>query len=125
MHRYLLSFWVATPLLVTAISTSAQTNLPSIETQTRTAVAGQRNFPSNAQLGVLRISEVPNATIHGQAIRTAPGFRLFITDNKLIFAHSVYQQDLQVVFVKESSTGWLQTAWILSPEEITALSKKR
>lgn len=125
MNRCLLSCLVATPLLATAMSTLAQTTLPSIQMQMPTALTGHRNFPSHAQLGLLRINEIPNAIINGQAIRTAPGFRLFSTDNKLIFAHSVYQKDLQVVFVKEASTQWLLTAWILSPEEIATLALKR
>lgn len=125
MNRCLLSCLVVAPLLLKVFGASAQSTLPSVEIQMPTAIAGQRNFPSYAQLGVLRIHEVPNAQINGQAIRTAPGFRLFSADNKLIFAHSVYQKDLQVVFIKEASTNWLLTAWILSPQEIATLSPKR
>lgn len=125
MNRCLISYCVAAPLLALAIPVCAQNTLPFVTAQMPATPAGQRNLPSHAQLGVLRISEVPNAQINGQAIRTAPGFRLFSADNKLIFAHSVYQKDLQVAYVKEASTNWLLTAWILSPQEKAALSPKR
>ena len=125
MNRCSLSYLVAAPLLAAAMTCAAQTTLPSVQTQLPLAQPGQRNFPSNAQLGTLRVDQIPNAKINGQAIRTAPGFRLFSADNKLIFAHTVLNQDLRVVYVKEASTDWLLTAWILSPEEIQALSAKR
>ena len=125
MTRCLLAFLMAAPWLATAPLALAQTQLPTVRTQITAAPAGQRNFPSNAQTGVLRIAQIPNAQINGQAIRTAPGFRLFSADNKLIFAHTVQQQDLRVVYVKEASTDWLLTAWILSAEEIAMLAAKR
>lgn len=125
MNRCLLSCFVAAPLLATSIGAWAQTTLPSVQMPVPAAHLGHRNFPSHAQLGVLRVEEIPHAKINGQTIRTAPGFRLFSADNKLIFAHTVYQKDLQVVFIKEASTDWLLTAWILSPEEMAVLSQKR
>ena len=125
MNRCLRACVIAAPLLATTLAAWAQGTVPSSGIQIPTATTGHRNFPSHAQLGVLRIQEIPNAYVNGQAIRTAPGFRLFNSDNKLIFAHSIYQQDLRVVFVKEASTNWLLTAWILSPEEMAALSAKR
>lgn len=125
MNRCLLSFLVAAPLWAGAFVASAQTVLPTVQTRLPLAQPGHRHFPSHAQMGVLRIAQIPNAQINGQAVRTAPGFRLFSADNKLIFAHTVLNQDLQVVYAKEASTEWLLTAWILSPEEIAQLAAKR
>ena len=125
MNRCLLSPLIAAPLLAAAMTCAAQMSLPTVQKPLPAAQPGQRNFPSHAQLGVLRLDQMPHAQINGQAIRTAPGFRLFSADNKLIFAHTVQGQALQVVYVKEASTNWLLTAWILTPEEIKALSAKR
>ena len=125
MNRCLLPILIAAPSLAAAVTCAAQPVLPSVQKALPAAHAGHRSFPSHAQRGVLRIDDVPNAQLNGQAIRTAPGFRLFSADNKLIFAHTVQNQALQVVYVKEPSTDWLLTAWILTPEEIQALSAKR
>lgn len=125
MTRCLPAFLMAASWLASAPAVLAQSQLPTVHTQVTAAQAGVRNFPSNAQTGVLRIAQIPNAQINGQAIRTAPGFRLFTADNKLIFAHTVQQQDLRVMYVKEASTDWLLTAWILSPEEIAMRAAKR
>lgn len=125
MNRCLLSFLVTAPLWLAPLAVVAQTTVPPLPTRVPIAQPGYRNFPAHAQMGVLRIAQIPNAQINGKAIRTAPGFRLFTADNQLIFGHSVLNQDLKVVYIKEASTDWLLTAWILSPEELTQLSLKR
>lgn len=125
MNRCLLSSLVAAPLLAAALTCAAQTTTAPTQTALAAPKLGQRTFPSHVQLGVLRIDQVPNAQINGQGIRTAPGFRLFSTDNKLIFAHTVQSQALKVAYVKEASTQWLLTAWILTPEEAASFSAQR
>ena len=125
MNRCLLASLIAAPLLATALPCTAQATLPQVETAVRAAPLGSRNFPSHTQLGILRIDQIPQASINGQAIRTAPGFRLFSADNKLIFAHTVQSQNLKVAYLIEASTQWLLTAWILTPEEHATLSGKR
>lgn len=125
MNRCPLAFLLAAPLLAAALPVAAQTTLPSVQTVQPVAQHGHRNFPPSAQVGVLRIDQIPNAQINGQNIRTAPGFRLFSADNRLIFAHTVQSQALRVAYVKEVSTQWLLTAWILTPEELATLSAKR
>ena len=89
------------------------------------APAGQRNFPANTQIGVLRIAQLPQAHINGQPVQTAPGFRLFNPDNQIIFGHTVQGQDLHVAYVREATTPTLLTAWILSPSERQRLPAKR
>lgn len=132
MNRCVLASLIAAPLLATAIPSAAQntspstpTTLPSVQTVLPVAQPGHRNFPHTAQLGVLRIDQIPNAQINGQAIRTAPGFRLFSADNRLIFAHTVQSKELREAYLKEASTQWLLTAWVLTPEELASLTAKR
>ena len=122
MNRCLLTSWIAVPLLATSVHCVAQTPLPSVHTQPSASPQGQRHFPSHAQLGDLRLAAAPAAVLNGQPIRTAPGFRLFSPDNKLIFVHAVQDQDLKVAYVQEASTQWLLTAWILSPAETARLA---
>lgn len=128
MNRCLLSCLVAAPLLAAGFAAStaaAQPSLPTVERPLSTTPPGGRHLPSHAQVGVLRIDQAPHAQINGQPIRTAPGFRLFSADNKLIFAHTVQSQALTVAYVREASTKWLLTAWILTPEEASRLTAKR
>ena len=125
MNRCLLPSLMAAPLLAAAITCAAHTALPTVQTALAAAQPGQRNFPSHAQRGILRIDQMPYVQLNGQTIRTAPGFRLFSADNQLILAHTIHDQSLQVVYVKEANTNWLLTAWILTPEEIQAQPAKR
>ena len=128
MNRCLLSSLVAVPWLAAALTCAAQgsvSTLPAVQTIAPTPHPGVRTFPAATQLGVLRIDNPPHAQLNGTPLRTAPGFRLFSPDNKLIFAHSVQGQALRVAYLKEASTQWLQTAWILTPEEQALFSTKR
>ena len=128
MNRCLLSSLMVAPLLAAASLCAAQTAaqaLPTVQTIAPVAHPGVRTFPGNTALGVLRIDQGPHAQINGESLRTAPGFRLFSPDNKLIFAHSVQGQELRVAYLKEASTQWLLTAWILTPEEFALFNAKR
>lgn len=125
MNRCLLASLMAAPLLGAAWPCAAQATSPQVQTALQAAQLGLRNLPSHTQLGVLRVDQIPNAQINGQAVRTAPGFRLFNADNKLIFAHTVLGQDLKVAYLMEASTQWLLTAWILTPEEQARLAGQR
>lgn len=125
MNRCLLATLIAAPWLGMAVPSAAQAPVPEVHTAVSATKAGHRTFPSHAHFGVLRIEHIPHAQINGQAIRTAPGFRLFSADNKLIFAHTVQDQALHVAYVKEASTQWLLTAWILTPEELASATAKQ
>ena len=126
MTRCLLASVFLAPVLALALPGQAQPSLPEVQTApSNIPKASYRNFPSHVQYGVLRIDQIPRAEINGQPIRTAPGFRLFSADNKLIFAHSVQGQALRVAYVREASTQWLLTAWILTPDEAASAFKKR
>lgn len=126
MTRCLLASVFLAPVLAMALPGQAQPSLPEVQTAPSSIPkASYRNFPSHVQYGVLRIDQIPRAEINGQPIRTAPGFRLFSADNKLIFAHTVQGQALRVAYVREASTQWLLTAWMLTPDEAASAFKKR
>lgn len=126
MTRCLLASVFLAPVLAMALPGQAQTTLPAVQTAPSTIPkASYRNFPSHVQYGVLRIEQIPRAEINGKPVRTAPGFRLFAPDNKLIFAHTVQNEALRVAYVREASTQWLLTAWMLTPEEAASVFKKR
>ncbi|MBF6631208.1 MAG: hypothetical protein ITG01_08685 [Comamonas sp.] len=115
--RYLLPICALAGCLSLALPAAAQV---------ATVVApqvGARNFPANVQYGELEINQIPNAQLNGKPLRTAPGFRLFSAENRLIFAHTVQGQRLRVAYVIETSTQWLLTAWILKPEEIAQIPR--
>ncbi|MGN1056385.1 MAG: hypothetical protein ACI4QS_06690 [Comamonas sp.] len=99
---------VALAIALPSQASTAGTNVPA-------AVA--RHLPAQAHYGTLVVEQVPSVLLNGQKLRTAPGFRLFSADNKLIFAHTVAGQPLRVAYVLEDRTGWLLTAWILNPHE--------
>ena len=83
--------------------------LPSVE---------PRNFPPTAQFGELTVTNFPEVTINGTAIRTTPGFRLFSQERTVVFAHNYAGQKMLVGYVIEPQTQGLHTAWILTPAEI-------
>ena len=117
--RYLLSLCALAASLGAALPVAAQQpNAPVL------APAGSRNFPANVQYGELKVEQIPNVQLNGKSLRTAPGFRLFSEDNRLIFAHTVQGQQLPVAYVIENSTQWLLTAWILKPQEIANIQRR-
>ena len=125
MNRCSLIRLIVPALLLVAVAPSlAQTTFHSTPMQLPMAQQGVRNFPPHAQFGHLRLLQTPAATLNEQSVRTAPGFRLFMPDNRLVFAHSMQNQNLQVAYIKEASTNWLLTAWILSPQEMARLTPK-
>ncbi|MGE4329574.1 hypothetical protein [Diaphorobacter sp.] len=80
-------------------------------------VAQGRNFPPAALRGTLTVENPATATLNGQPIRLAPGLRLFGPQNSLVMAHTLQGKSVTVNYMTEASTGWLLTAWILTPAE--------
>lgn len=99
----------AAALLAAAAGAALAQGLPSGET---------RSFPPEAQFGELQVSNFPEVTLNGAAIRTTPGFRLFSPERTLVFASNYQGQKLAVGYVIEPQTQWLHTAWILTPAEV-------
>ena len=80
-------------------------------------MSGMRNFPDAALRGSLVITGASDAEINGNAIRMAPGMRLFSPQNTLVMMHTVKGQQFTVNYLIENSTGMLISAWILSNSE--------
>lgn len=91
--------------------------LTSLVAIAQAPLAGHRTFPAQAQSGTLKILDRNQAELDGKPIRLAPGLRLFNEKNALVFAHTVAQRPLAVRYVREASTSWLLTAWMLTPAE--------
>ena len=105
-----------TPLPPLALA--AMLALPlAIHAQPAPTPAGQRHFPEAALRGQLTITNSAEARLNNQAVRLAPGLRIFNPQNALVFAHSLIQQPLKVNYLLEASTGMLLTAWILTDDE--------
>ncbi len=85
--------------------------------QVPAALGSVRNFPDAALRGTLVVTGMYDAQLDGKAVRMAPGVRLFSPQNTLVQAHTVIGTPFTVNYVKESSTGMLLTAWILSKGE--------
>ena len=81
------------------------------------AMGSVRNFPDAALRGELTVNSTADATLNGNAIRMAPGMRLFSPQNTLVMAHTVLGQRFKVNYVIEPSTGLLISAWILTKAE--------
>ncbi|WP_404300368.1 hypothetical protein [Alicycliphilus denitrificans] len=101
-----------------AMALAAMLALPlAAQAQQAPTPAGQRYFPEAALRGQLTITNSAEARLNNQAVRLAPGLRIFNPQNALVFAHSLINQPLRVNYVIEASTGMLLTAWILSEDE--------
>lgn len=78
----------------------------------------RRQFPEAALRGRLTIDTPGQALVNGERrLHLAPGFRLFSPQNSLVMPHTVLGQNLTVNYLVEPSTGYLLTAWVLTPEE--------
>src|SRR5574337_568648 len=105
-----------TPLPALALAAALALPLAAHAQQAPTP-AGQRNFPPAALRGQLTVANSAEAQLNGQAVRLAPGLRIFNTDNALVFAHTLTGRPLTVNYVLEASTGMLLTAWLLTESE--------
>ncbi|GAB1386965.1 hypothetical protein MASR1M59_21130 [Melaminivora sp.] len=79
--------------------------------------AGQRHFPEAALRGNLKVLNQAEAELNGQAVRLAPGLRIFSPHNTLVFAHQLINQPLKVNYLLEASTGMLLSVWMLTEAE--------
>ena len=102
--------------LAALVSTTLLAALP-VAAQVSAGLGLNRPFPEAALRGTLTIASTTQASLNGQAIRMAPGMRLFSPQNSLVMAHTVLGQTFQVNYVLEPSTGMLHAAWILTEAE--------
>jgi len=110
VRRYLLA------LSFVGLVAGAMLPMP-VSAQTPPIPGAARNFPEAALRGALVITGQGMATINGNAIRLAPGMRLFNAQNQLTMLHTVIGQKFTVNYLIEPSTGMLWTAWVLTPTE--------
>ena len=123
MHRCTLANVLATPtpvmprrrwlsaLGLLALATPALAQMPPFP-------GNQRLFTDAALRGRLVIDTPGQALVNGERrLRLAPGFRLFSPQNTLVLPHTVLGQGFTVNYLIEPSTGYLLTAWVLTPEE--------
>ncbi|EER61058.1 conserved hypothetical protein [Acidovorax delafieldii 2AN] len=100
-----------------ALACTALLAVLPVAAQVSAGLGLNRPFPEAALRGTLTIASTTQASLNGQAIRMAPGMRLFSPQNALVMAHTVLGQTFQVNYVLEPSTGLLHAAWILTEAE--------
>jgi hypothetical protein len=76
-----------------------------------------RFFPANALRGELVITQFPDATMNGQAVRLAPGSRIKNDNNLWVPPASLTGQKFVVHYTVES-TGLLMDVWVLNAAEL-------
>ncbi|MHB8950311.1 MAG: hypothetical protein ACYC4S_14770 [Rhodoferax sp.] len=80
------------------------------------AQAGVRQFPANAQRGMLVVTNPPELLINGKAARLSPGARIKGANNLLVLSSTLVGQSVLVNYRRDGQ-GLIHEAWILSPEE--------
>ena len=99
--------------LLCSAALAQQTQVPQLPA----GLGGMRNFPDASLRGTLTVVGGTQATLNGNAIRMAPGMRLFSPQNTLVMLHTVQGQSFKVNYLIENSTGMLLSAWILTEGE--------
>lgn len=79
--------------------------------------AASRNFPASALRGSVSFLDTGKVLLNGEAVRSAPGLRIFDAKNHLVMLHTVRGNTYTVNYVMEKSTHMLQTVWLLSEAE--------
>lgn len=75
-----------------------------------------REFPPQAQRGVLEIVQPPHVRLNGQAEQLSPGARIRNPDNRIVLSASLVGQPLRVNYLREPH-GLIHEVWILSEAE--------
>jgi len=79
--------------------------------------AAARNFPANALRGSVSFIDASKVLLNGEAVRSAPGLRVFDAKNHLVMRHTLRGKTYTAHYVMEPSTRMLQTVWLLSEAE--------
>ncbi len=114
------SFWRA---LAAALGTALVLASTPATAQVPSGMGSVRNFPDAALRGELTVNSTADATLNGNAIRMAPGMRLFSPQNTLVMMHTIKGQQFTVNYLIENSTGMLITAWILTKAEAASRAR--
>lgn len=100
-RRMLISVFAGALLGHSALA-SAQTNI--------------RNFPLNAQRGLMVVTYPPIIQMNGKDDRLSPGSRIRGMDNLIVLSGTLIGQSLIVNFVR-NPTGEVHDVWILTSAE--------
>lgn len=99
-------------LMLCALPASAQVQQPLAAT----GGAG-RSFPANALRGSVSFLGQGKVQLNGEAVRAAPGLRVFDARNHLMMPQAFVGKTYTVHYVIERSTRMLQTVWLISEAE--------
>jgi hypothetical protein len=81
------------------------------------ALAAPRNFPANAQRGVMAASVYPQIMINGQIQTLSPGAKIFSKKNLIVMATSLLDNAYTVNYTVDAQ-GNIDRIWILTEEEL-------
>jgi hypothetical protein len=76
-------------------------------------------IPAPAKRATITFSGGPDVLVDGRAARLGPGARIFDRNNYLQ-VHGAISGTFRVRYLLESTTGLVQSVWILTDEEIAA-----
>jgi len=80
------------------------------------AMAVDRDFPASALRGKLTITDYPNVTVNGQALRLSPGSRIWNTQQLTQVPNSLGTDTYQVNYTLNIQ-GDIDRVWILTTDE--------
>ena len=80
------------------------------------AHAQSRTIPAAARLGVLLVTQYPQAVLDDKPVRLAPGARVFSTVNIIVLPTTVTSPT--PVRYRLDNTGHVLDVWILTPAEL-------
>lgn len=91
--------------------------LSAVSASVLAQVAATRNFPANTKRGVLDMSAYPDVIIDKKIRNTAPGLRIYTTDNLTVTVGSLNASST-IVNYTENNYGDVERIWILTQAEI-------
>jgi hypothetical protein len=85
------------------------------------SVQAARPLPPDGQTGEFKALDYPNVQIGKEALRLAPGARVFSEGNRIVM-HNQLPAEAKVMYQHDVS-GFVLNVWLLSEEEIQELKK--
>lgn len=76
-----------------------------------------RSFPAHALRGSVSFIGGNKMLLNGDAVRSAPGLRVFDAKNHLVMQRTLRGKTYTAHYVVERATGMLQTVWLISEAE--------
>ena len=85
-----------------------------------TTGAAARNFPANALRGSVTFVSGNKLLLNGNAVRSAPGLRVFDARNRLVMPGTLRGNTYTVHYLMDASTQMLHTVWLITETEAAA-----